>query len=105
MEDIPTLSPVETSRRSDGSHDAPPLHNLGPHSVPRSNVPAFFVLKDHSLNSRGRNQSQFSLAGIALGCYERRTHNTAVIGIIDLTGAKGLTSLRKKKKKKFRTLE
>lgn len=41
------------------------------------------------------------MAGIALGCYERRTHNTAVIGIIDLTGAKGLTSLRKKKKKKI----
>ena len=66
-------------------------------------VPASFVLKDHSLNSQGRNQSQFSLAGIALGCYERCTHNTAVLGIIDLMGAKGLKSLRKKKK--IRTLE
>ena len=39
------------------------------------------------------------MAGTALGCYERCTHNTAVIGIIDLTGAKGLKSLREKKKK------
>lgn len=76
-------------------------HNLGSHSVPRSNVPACFVLMDHSLNSQGRNQSQFSLAGIALGCYERCTHNTAVTGIIDLMGAKGLKSLRKKKIQDF----
>ena len=36
-----------------------------------------------------------------LGCYERCTHNTAVTGIIDLMGAKGLKSLRKKKIQDF----
>lgn len=63
--------------------------------MPPSKVPASFVLKDHLLNSQGRNQSQFSLAGIVLGCYETCIHNTAVVGIVELMGAKGLKSRRK----------
>lgn len=97
VEGIPTLSLQEQPEGLIRVRTHPRGPQLGSLSVPPSNVPGFFVLKDHLPNSQGRKQSQLSLAGTALGCHESCIHNTAVVGIIHLMGIESLKSLRKKK--------
>jgi hypothetical protein len=80
------------STSSDHSQD---LSLITP-SEPPSSIPAFFVLKNHLLNSPGGDIASFHWQAVVLGCYESSIHNTAVIDIIGLAGAKNLKSLRKK---------